>query len=392
MSRSPFAYMRGIAAVTAADIAGCPLTGIICQACGDCHPANFGLFASPERRLLFDITDFDETLPAPWEFDLKRLAASLVLLAREQGCSGKDERTACLSLVRSYRENLNKYAALSPLDVWYSSIDSTALVRATDDEGVRARMKAFTESAQKNTAENLLQELLVEGQHEPRFRDAPPTVQTLPVGHPLGDSFRAALETYPASLPEDRKLLLSHYRLVDVALKVVGVGSVGTRCGVALYRSETGDPLMLQMKEAYPSVLEKYVGKSRIPHDGQRVTVGQRIIQSASDIFLGWSTDAAGRHYYVRQLRDMKKSVPTELLNGTDLEFFAMACGWALSRAHSKGGHGIVMSGYFGDSDHCDEAFTEFAVAYANQCESDFDRFKKAIDRGEFPTEMDGDG
>ena len=390
MIRSPFSYMRGAAAVTAADVAVCPLTGIVCQACGDCHPANFGLFASPERRLLFDIIDCDETLQASWEFDLKRLTASLVMLAREQGCNANEERDACLSLVSSYRRNLETYAAQPPLDVWYASIDSDALVDAADDQKVRLHLQEFTDSARRHTAENLIERIISRDQQEPRFQDDPPTVRRLLAGSSLGDSLRTALESYPASLPEDKRVLLARYRLADVALKVVGVGSVGTRCGMALYMSETDTPLVLQIKEAYPSVLAKYVAHAAGPHEGQRIAVGQRIMQSASDIFLGWATDATGRPYYVRQLRDMKKSVPGEILHGKDITFFARACGWSLSRAHSKGGPGIVLSGYFGDSDHCDESLADFAVAYADQCEADYESFKKAVSRGFFPAEQYG--
>lgn len=385
MSRSPFAYMRGAAAVTAADVAGGPLTGIVCQACGDCHPGNFGVFASPERRLLFDITDFDETLPASWEFDVKRLAASFVLLAREQGCARDDQREATRVLLRSYREHLEKYSSHSPLDVRYASIDSASLVEAAADEKVRSLVREFTESARDRTAENMLHGLLIDGEGTPRFRDDPPTLQRLPPGSPLGDSFRAVLDRYPASLSEERRVILGRYELVDVALKVVGVGSVGARCGVALYLSACGDPLVLQIKEAYPSALEKYGAGTDMRHEGQRIVVGQRVMQSATDIFLGWSSDAEGRPFYVRQLRDMKKSVPPELLKSATLGFLAMLCGWGLARAHAKGGKVIVMAGYFGEGGHCEDALGEFATAYADQCEVDFARFQEAIRRGTFP-------
>ena len=384
MSRSPFAYFRGVAAVNAADVACCPVTGIVSQACGDCHPGNFGMFASPERRLLFDIIDFDETLQASWEFDVKRLAAGFVLLARGQGRSRSDEREVVETLVRSYREHLAEYARMSPLDVWYASLDSKTIIEGADDDETRSQLADFERVARQHTADKLIQKMVVSGDDGPVFRDEPPALTRLLPDSPAGAAFRAAFARYPATLAEERRFLLSRYRLCDVAFKVVGIGSVGTRCGVGLFMSAAGEPLFLQIKEACPSVLRDHVAAAAIENEGRRVALGQRTMQSASDMFLGWASDDEGRHYSIRQLRDMRKSIPEELLGGALLGHFAGMCGWALARAHAKGGNAAMLTGYFGSGEHIDKALAAFAAAYADQCELDFDRFRQAIARGEF--------
>lgn len=389
MSVSPFTYMRGCAAMMAADLAATPATGLRVQACGDCHLGNFGAFASPERRVLFDVIDFDETLPAPWEFDLKRLATSFTLAARGKGYSRRRAREVTLAMVRSYRTHMNEYAQMAPLDIWYAIIDSEILIRTAPNASTRRRRQEFERRARSRTGDSLLGRLLVKRGGRLQFREQPPTIERLRHGSILDQAFRSVLERYPASVAEDRRALLSHYRLVELAFKVVGVGSVGTRCAVALYRSAGGDPLVLQIKEAVPSVLAAHVGKSAFAHQGQRVVVGQRLMQCASDIFLGWASDDDGRVYYVRQLRDMKTSVPFETLVGEVLYNFAGMCGWVLARAHSKVGDAARLSGYLGRSDRIDEAVADFAHAYADQCERDYEVFMRAIRAGRIPVQME---
>jgi uncharacterized protein (DUF2252 family) len=389
MSRSPFAYMRGSAAMMAADLAATPRAGLQVQACGDCHLANFGAFASPERRVLFDITDFDETLRAPWESDVKRLAVSFMLLAREKGYDRATSKDVTRTALRAYRNRLDEFASLSPLETWYTLIDSEILIRTAPDEATRRRREKFEKRARARTVESLIGRLVEEKGGRPQFLGQPPAIVRLEPGGALERSFRAVLERYPASLPDDRRHLLSRYSLVDIAFKVVGVGSVGTRCAVALYVSEGGHKLVLQVKEARPSVLEPSTAKSPFAHEGQRVVVGQRLMQCASDIFLGWASDDDGHQYYVRQLRDMKTSVPLETLAGPVLFNFADMCGWALARAHAKAGDAARLSGYVGSSDLLDVAITAFAGAYADQCERDYDAFKRAIRAGKFPVEFE---
>jgi uncharacterized protein (DUF2252 family) len=385
MSRSPFAFMRGMPAMMGADLATTPTTGIQVQVCGDCHLGNFGAFASPERRVLFDMTDFDETTPGPWEFDVKRLAVSFVLLARQHGYDKVAARDVTLAMLRAYRTRMQEFADMSPLDVWYYIIDSELLIRTAPDKATRERRVEFEKKARARTADLLLGKLVVErfGKHE--FADSLPTIERLKPGSELEIMFRTALERYRATLPDDRRMLLERYRLEDLAFKVVGVGSVGTRCAVALMVSEGGHRLILQIKEALPSVLEPYVGKCPFTHMGQRVVVGQRLMQCASDIFLGWASDDAGHHYYVRQLRDMKTNLSMDFLQGQVLLNFADMCGWALARGHAKSGKAPQLCGYIGKSDQLDEAIADFAQAYANQCEKDYAQFEQAIAAGRIP-------
>lgn len=389
MSQGPFAYMRGAAAMMAADLATMPTTGIRVQACGDCHLGNFGAFASPERRVLFDITDFDETLPGPWEYDVKRLATSFVLLARHQGYDPGTVRDVTLAMLRAYRTRTHEFAEMSPLDVWYYLIDSELLIRTAPDKATRRRREEFEKKARSRTAEQLLAKLIVEENGQPRFIEHRPVLARLDPGGDLDTSFRTVLDRYPQSLSDDRRFLLSRYQLADLAFKVVGVGSVGTRCAVALYVSPAGRRLVLQVKEACPSVLEPFVGKGQFAHQGQRAVVGQRLMQCASDIFLGWASDDQGRHFYVRQLRDMKTNMPTEVLKGPVLFNFADMCGWALARAHAKSGDAARLSGYLGQSDRIDKAMADFAVAYADQCEQDYAVFMKAIRDKKLPVTLE---
>jgi uncharacterized protein (DUF2252 family) len=385
MAVSPFAYMRGAAAMMAADVASTALTGIRVQACGDCHLGNFGAFASPERRVLFDINDFDETLPASWEFDVKRLATSFVLLSRERGYDRATARDTTLTMLAAYRTRLHEFAARSPLENWYDLIDSEILIRTAPDEATRRRRQQFEARARARTGESLIGKLVEQHEGSVRFLEQPPVITRLPPGSPLDRSFRTALERYPGSVAEDRRALLSRYRLADVAFKVVGVGSVGTRCAVAVYTSDAGHLLVLQVKEACASVLQPFSERSPWPHEGQRVVVGQRLMQCASDIFLGWASDDDGHQYYVRQFRDMKTSVPLESLRGPVLRNFADMCGWALARAHSKAGDAARLSGYVGRSSRLDEAVVAFAGDYADQCERDYELFRRAMRAGRVP-------
>jgi uncharacterized protein (DUF2252 family) len=389
MSASPFALMRGSAAVMAGDVATLPITGIRVQACGDAHLGNFGAFASPERRLLFDLTDFDETLAAPWEFDLKRLAVSFTLVAREKGCSDARARQITAHMVHSYREHLLQYAGMAPLDVWYAIIDSELLIRTAPDEATRERRIAFEKKTRKRTGDSLLGKLIGHDGQYWRFVNKPPVISRFRENSKLLRTFRKVLEKYPYTLSDDRRVLLSRYDLCDIAFKVVGVGSVGTRCAVALYISGTGDRLVLQVKEAVQSVLAKYAGQHTFRHEGRRVVVGQRLMQCASDIFLGWGDDGEGRDFYVRQLRDMKGSVPLEDLQGPVLYNFAGMCGWALARAHAKAGDGARLAGYLGRSDRIDKAIAAFAQGYSNQVEKDYALFMKAIKSGRIPVERE---
>ncbi|MSU72568.1 MAG: DUF2252 domain-containing protein [Opitutus sp.] len=292
-------------------------------------------------------------------------------------------------MIRSYREHVHTYAAMAPLDIWYAIIDSEVLIRTAPNAATRRRRQEFERKARTRTADSLLGRLLVEHDGHLQFRDAPPTIERLRRGTKLETAFRTVLERYPASLPDERRTLLSRYKLVELAFKVVGVGSVGTRCAVALYLSGGGEPLVLQIKEAVRSVVAPHVGPSAFAHEVQRVVVGQRLMQCTSDIFPGWASDHDGREYYVRQLHDMKASVPFESLVGEVMCNFAGMCGWVLARAHSKCGAAASLSGYLGKSDRIDEAVADFAQAYADQCERDYEVFLRAIRPGRIPVQIE---
>jgi uncharacterized protein (DUF2252 family) len=379
MLQSPFAFLRGSAAVMAADLAVTPASGIRVQACGDCHLANFGLFATPERNLAFDINDFDETLPAPWEWDIKRLAASFVVVGRENSIS--DSR--CEAIVRvlssAYRAHLREYAEMRVLDAWYARIDDKMLIATAPDATARRRRQRIAAKARASVAEYLFPKItgVVDGRR--RLVDQPPLLFHLPEPGADEERVQKVLAAYHESLPAERRRLFERYRFVDFAFKVVGVGSVGTRCYVLLFLAGPDDPLLLQVKEAGTSVLEPYAGKGHYEHQGQRIVVGQRLMQSASDMFLGWATLLTGAHCYIRQLRDMKFSVPLVDLDARQLANFATICGWALARAHAKGGDAAVLSGYLGRTDAFDQALGKFALAYADQTERDHAALVKAV-------------
>lgn len=381
MLRSPFTFLRGSAGLMAHDLATTPGTGLRVQACGDCHLMNFGLFATPERNLIFDINDFDETLPAPWEWDLKRLAVSFAVAARDNGHSDDDARGAAVECVRSYREHLRECSKKSPLDVWYERLDVETLLRKAPDAETRKRREDMAARARKRIGEYLFPKVSAEVHGRRRLVDQPPILFHL-AEKEADDRFREALEGYRQSLPDDRRVLFERYRLEDWAVKVVGIGSVGTRCLVGLFFSAENHPLLLQFKEARRSVLEPYAGKSAYENQGQRVVVGQRLMQSSSDIFLGWTQGRLGHQYFGRQLRDMKFSAPVEGASPALVKLYAEVCGLTLARAHAKSGDAATISGYLGKSDAFDQAIGAFALAYADQNERDHAALVAAVKAG----------
>ncbi len=378
MLRSPFTFFRGAASVMAFDLSATPATGLRVQACGDCHLLNFGLFATPERRLVFDLNDFDETLPAPWEWDIKRLAASFAVAGRDNGLTDEKCRDAVLLCVRAYRERLRDYSRMSPLEVWYARLDAETIVDLAPDEAGRNARRALIAKARQRVIENLFPKIVGKvGKHH-RLVDQPPVL--FHVADKAADYLvRAGLDAYRESLPDERRKLMDRYRLEDHAVKVVGIGSVGTRCLIGLFFDADGHPLILQFKEAGRSVLEPYAGKSAYTNQGCRVVNGQRLMQSSSDVFLGWARTPRGRDFYVRQLRDMKMSMPIEGASAVQLQRYAEYCGWTLARAHARSGDAATISGYLGQSDKFDEALGAFAFAYADQTERDHAALVRAV-------------
>ena len=381
MVRSPFTFLRGSAALMAYDLATTPTTGIRVQACGDCHLLNFGAFATPERNLVFDLNDFDETLPAPWEWDVKRLVVSFLVAGRDNGLSDDDSRLAVLECVRAYREHLRECTRLRPLEVWYQRLDAKTLIAAAPSAKERKFRQQIADRARERVLENLFPKITnqVGGRH--RLVDQPPIL--FHVAEPdFDERIREAIADYRNSLSDDRRVLLDRYRLEDHAMKIVGIGSVGTRCYIGLLFSEDGHPLILQFKEAVRSVLEPYAGKSAYDNQGQRVVTGQRLMQSSSDIFLGWVRGRRGYDFYVRQLRDMKMSIPVEGFSAVRLARYARMCGWTLARAHDKSGDAATISGYLGKGDSFDQALGQYALAYADQTQKDHAALVNAIRSG----------
>jgi uncharacterized protein (DUF2252 family) len=390
MLASPFAFLRGSAAVMAADLAPTPVTGLTVQACGDMHVANFGWFASAERNLVFGINDFDETLPGPWEWDLKRLAASAVVAGRFLGANKTQCEDMARAVTRSYRKRMREYADMANLEVWYSRINEKDIT-ATLSPAARKRAQRIMVKARGRGHMQVLSKLaeLVDNRHR-IVEDKPFIVREthMPDGEVVADVVAITLDIYDDSLPEDRKQLFARYRLMDVARKVVGVGSVGTRCWIFLLSGNSpDDPLFLQYKEAQASVLAPYVKAPRWECEGERVVVGQRLIQGAPDIFLGWGVQSNGVHFYVRQLRDMKGSVEFDP-NTARIELlpeYCKLCGWALALAHAKSGDPAAIAGYLGKSDSMDAAVARFAEAYANQTDRDYDALVKAAKEKRIP-------
>ena len=389
MMQSPFAFYRGSASVMAADLASTKSPGIRVQTCGDAHLSNFGGFATPERRIIFDINDFDETLPGPWEWDLKRLVASIVLAGRYISLSESDTGRAVAATARSYRERMANYATMRALDVWYDAIDIDRFIAET---GARERVEnRLKQIRAKNTPEFLFPKFVEHVGELPRIFDDPPLIfhPTAKQSPGIHSGYKNALACYRNSLSEHVRVLYDRYHFCDAAFKIVGVGSVGTFCLIALFMSREDDPIFLQAKEANASVLEPYVGASMHPNHGQRVVVGQRLMQSSSDLFLGWGVGDNGRHFYLRQLRDMKTSAIIEDFDAADLRSYGRVCGWALARAHARSGDAAMIAGYMGASEIFDDAMCEFAVEYADQAQRDHRAFVKAVRQGRLKAVMD---
>jgi uncharacterized protein (DUF2252 family) len=391
MATSPFAFFRGAAAVMAADLATTPASGLRVQACGDAHLSNFGAFAAPDRHLVFDLNDFDESLPGPWEWDVKRLGASFAIAGRENGFKRKQREAAVLTVARAYREAMRDFAAQRNLEVWYARLDVEAAMGEIDAEPkLTAQVRRGIAKALAKDSLRALERLTEVVDGEPRIRAEPPLI--VPAEELLGEdetrdleqALRQVLDSYRASLPDDRQHLLDGYRFRHMARKVVGVGSVGTRAWVILLTgADDGDPLFLQAKEAEASVLEPYAGASRFENHGRRVVEGQRLMQATGDIFLGWcpalGIDGHQRDFYVRQLWDWKRSVDIERLTPHGLEIYARMCGWTLARAHARSGDRIAIARYLGGGDSFDTAIAKFSERYADQSERDHAALVEAI-------------
>lgn len=396
MAESPFAFFRGSAAIMAADLAHTPSSGLQVQACGDAHLMNFGGFATPERNVIFDINDLDETLPAPFEWDIKRLAASVVIAARHIELPMSDAARLVTALVREYRERMTDYAGMRALDVWYDKID---LQRYSDRLGdpdiikeVQNRIRDRIEKEQRKSVPDFLYPKLVT--HEgarPMIKDEPPLIfhPTIEQAPGVVTGYAEVIRMYRDTLPEHMRILFDRFHYFDMAVKVVGVGSVGTMCGVMLFMAADNDPLFLQVKEARPSVLEPYAGKSIYPNHGQRVVVGQRLMQTATDVFLGWARGKNGRDFYIRQLRDIKMSALIEDWDTGMMRQYGRMCAHALARAHARTGDAAMIAGYMGTGQTFDDAIGEFAVEYAAQNRSDYRIFIKAIREGKIKVTTD---
>jgi uncharacterized protein (DUF2252 family) len=379
MRQSPFAFFRGAAALMAADLASTPVTGIRVQACGDCHVGNFGGFGTPERLLVFDIDDFDETLPAPWEWDVKRLAASIVLAMRQASFGERHCSEAARTSVESYRKHMHRYAEMTALAVWYSHLTADLLIQKAETPDARKRWKKLEAKAMRVAPGREFPKIAAKRHGRPRIIDHAPLIYHPRERAAIGKYVRQMFQRYRVTLPEERRVLLDRYELVDVARKVVGVGSVGTRCAVALLMAGPHDPLFLQFKEARASVLEPYAGKSRYANQGERVVTGQRMLQSASDVFLGWTSDGRGHDFYFRQLRDMRMKIDVEAMSKQDWFEYVTLCGWVLARGHARTGDAARIAGYLGKTEAFDEAIMRFAIAYADRTELDYAMLLKAI-------------
>jgi uncharacterized protein (DUF2252 family) len=382
MLASPFAFLRGSATVMANDLAQSPTSGLTTQLCGDAHIANFGLFGSPERALLFDINDFDETLPGPWEWDVKRVVASAVVAARENGFPAARCRELAFSTGRAYRQQMLAMAEMRDLEVWYLRVDADAVAPIITNEAIRKGVQRTIAKARRTDQLRALAKMtvVVDGVH--RIVEDPPLIMRLE-GASEDERIRQMFHAYRQTLREDYRVLLDRYRIADVAHKVVGVGSVGTRCFIALLEGkDADDPLFLQVKESGPSVLEAHLPKSQYRNQGQRVVMGQRLMQASSDMFLGWMDGEEGRDYYWRQLRDMKGSAVISAMTPATLDAYTKLCARVLARAHARGGDRIAIAGYLGESDRFETAIAAFATAYADQTERDHALLVQAVRTG----------
>jgi len=383
MLQSPFAFLRGSAIVMASDLSHTPASGIEVQCCGDCHLMNFGMYATPERNLVFDINDFDETLPAPWEWDLKRLAASVVVAGRHRGFSEKECRKAAVTVCNTYKEKVRKYATMRILEIWYNRLDGASITDVFgNDHEIMKQLEAATTKSKIKIHDHVFPKLseVIDGKRV--IKDEPPLIYHM---RDTEERIKVASQffvDYRATLADHMKSLFDRYQLLDVAVKVVGVGSVGTRCLIGLFMGDENDALFLQFKEARRSVLEPYADKSVYANHGERIVNGQRLLQTVSDIFLGWTTGPGGREYYVRQLKDMKGSAHIESQDFNLFSNYAMMCSWALAKSHAKSGGAPEISGYIGKSDELPEAIADFAFAYADQTEKDYEALKVAEQEG----------
>jgi hypothetical protein len=399
MAASPFAFYRGAAALMAADLAGSPVSGITVQCCGDAHIANFGGFESPERSMVFDVNDFDETLPGPWEWDVKRLAASIVVASRDRGF---DDAMACATVKESvtrYRTSMREFAQQGDLAVWYAHLDFRDIEVRWGDQVSKANLRRLghqIDKAESRDSVRALDKLTERVDGALRFRNNPPLLERLDDLLPAGetdaiDRLRGWFTTYRQTLQPDRRHLLSGYRLVDFARKVVGVGSVGTRCWVAfLLGRDDDDPLFLQIKEAEESVLEPHLGRSTLANHGQRVVEGQRLMQAASDTFLGWDAgaglDGLRRDFYFRQLWDGKISADLTTVEPSWFGVYCQMCAWTLARAHARSGDRMAIAGYLGNADVFDRAMVDFSLAYGDQNARDYEAMRRAVRDGELMT------
>ena len=384
MVLSPFTFYRGAALTMAADVSSTPSTGVHVQACGDAHLCNFGGFATPERRVIFSINDLDETLPAPWEWDVKRLAASFVVASRDNGLGAAAAKDAAMTCVRTYRESMAEFSRMKTLELWYTAIAVDDLVASVKDPALRKRaLKRLQKERARSVAEDIFPKLVEHKGEMPVIKDQLPTIFHAE-GYPPGEVQRSVLDTiaeYRASLPHSIQSLFDRYEPRDVAIKVVGVGSVGTRCWVFLFMAGVGDPLFLQIKEARSSVLEPYAGASPFSNHGQRVVNGYRLMQPASDMFLGWARGPKA-DFFVRQLRDIKIKILVETFGAPEMTLFASWCGRALALSHARSGCPVTLSGYMGRSDVFDKAIAAFSVAYADQNEKDHAALSRAVRSG----------
>ncbi|MGW5513189.1 DUF2252 domain-containing protein [Nocardia africana] len=382
MAAGEFPFLRGAPAIMAADLATTRNTGLTVQLCGDSHLSNFGVFASPERSLVFDLNDFDETLPGPFEWDVKRLVASIAVAARANGYEDGDARELARTAASAYRQCMLRLAGLDSLEVWYERVEADTLADLVRNPKQRRDVTKSLDAARKRTSLQALRKLTEPGPGgEPRIRFQPPLLVAL--DPPEARAVDQVFAEYCRTLPEERRVLVNRYRIVDFARKVVGVGSVGTRCYVLLLVDrDTGGPLFLQVKEAEPSVLAPYLEPSPFHQEGHRVVHGQRLLQTASDIFLGWTTGPGGRYFYVRQLRDMKGSADIENMTRAGLRDYSALCGYTLARAHARSGDRIAIADYLGGGEAFDKAMTQFALTYADQTAADHRELLRAIDSG----------
>lgn len=396
---SPFAFYRGAAAIMAADLAATPVSGIEAQLCGDAHLENFGMFAAPDRRLVFDVNDFDETLPGPWEWDVKRLGASFAVAGRGRGFKRADRRSAITAAVREYREAMRRFAGERNLEVWYARLDVDWLSEQWEREAKKKQIRKFERNLAKARTKDSLRafsKLTHEVDGEPRIVSDPPLIVPLEELFPdepePEERIRALLADYRDTLPDDLRRLIDQYRHVHTARKVVGVGSVGTRAFIALLLGrDSQDPLFLQAKEAQESVLEQFTAPSAYEHHGQRVVEGQRLMQATGDVFLGWLTatgaDGEQRDFYIRQLWDSKGSVRVDVMNRDEMAAYGRVCGGALARAHARSADRIAIAGYLGSGDSFDRAIADFSEAYADQNERDYEALANAAKHGLVPVE-----